>query len=419
MLGVIDHMLYHTIYNLALQINNVAVDWSAISSGLLGFALTVAALFGLLILTASILRFQHIISVDKHSEEVDPEEAFVIRMAGRIALLRNRPPPFALLLMEIGPQAFGDNSAAEQIDREALAAKIRALLRKGDEFSVSRSGEIAFLLETSRAGVLAVQQRLSKQLAAIAPKDAVGLPDLRFGVAHFPESGERVEAIFTAARTALARALESDQHNCWDFEPPLPPAAAVAEAEGEADPERAPPSYIDPATGLLKPSRARSTAQKFISQFRHEGDRVSIMIIRISRLDQLCREYGEGVADAVRASISADLEKNLRDDDLIACWGEDGFIVGIDGDQKSAAATARRLLGELRQKKVPFENYRVRYSVSIGTASYPVNGRLPREILESAELAQNEAEDMGRNVYAAFEPKMLKRDRNARLESAY
>lgn len=407
---------------LAIQINNVAVDWSAISDGAVYFLVAVAIIFAVLVLATSILRFQHIIGIDDHGEDLQPEDAFVIGMVDRIAVLRNRPPPFWLILLSINAVPKEEGAALAGLRIPSLLEDLHSILRLGDEFSISESGEIALLLEAPRQRIEVAQQRLRKHIENLNPVDEEGtpyIPDIRFGCASFPKSGEKVDLLFTAAREALAKAEESSARGHWEFEPPLAePAAAQEKDAAENEEQTSVPAYIDPATGLLKSARSRSTAQKFLSQFRREGDHASIMIVKADDLDRLQQDYGDEVMEPVRVAISSELQANLRDDDLIACWGDDAFLVGLEADSDAAAEVARRLIALLRRKKVAHEGYRLRVSVSIGTATYPKNGRLPREILAAAEAAQREARDMGRNVFAAFEPKMLKRDKRKERSGA-
>lgn len=406
-------MLSTRISILAIQINNVVFDWGEIGTGALYFIVAVGIIFALLLLATSILRFQHIISIENHGEDLKPEDAFVIRMAGRISAIRNRPAPFWLVLMAVRALAKEEGGAVGSLNVPDLVDSLHSALRSSDEVSISQNGEVAFLLETPRTEIAMVQERLRKRIDELEPVDEDGnavVLDFRFGCVSFPEKGEKVEQLFSSAREALARAQESSEHGCWEFDPPLEELAPEEQDEESGDEEQTSvPAYIDPTTGLLKSSRSRSTAQKFLSQFRRDGDRASIMIMKVDDLKRLQQDYGEGVMDSVRVAISAVLQKNLRDDDLIACWGEDAFLVGLEADSKGVSEAARRLIAIMRKTRVEHESYRLRFSISAGTATYPVNGRLPREILAAAETAQREAHDMGRNVFAAFEPKMLKR----------
>lgn len=407
----------------AAQAGPGMIDGGVILNGVIYFAVAVVVIFTILVLSTSILRFQHMISIEAHGEDLEDEDAFVIKMAGRIATLRSQPPPFALLLMSVRFIHPDGSEAAVESDLRDMAFRVHSFLRSSDELSVSKSGEIAFLVETNLENIRAVQGRLKERIAALGMRDPDGIevvPDLRFGCALFPDSGEKVDTLFEAAREALVKAQASQEAGRWELAVASIPESADGseDAAGAAEGESL-PAYIDPVTGLLKSARSRSTAQKFLSQFRYDNCSASIMIVKIDGLDLLRSEYGDEVEDPVRKAVSDVMQNNLRDDDLIACWNEEAFIIGIAGDAEAAASVSKRLIGIFRQTKIEHRKYRLRFGVSIGIATYPENGRLPREILQASELAQRDAQNMGRNVFSVFEPRMLKRGREHQRGSAF
>lgn len=407
-------------YNSTIEFISIAtgidpIRWNEVGSGAVYFVLSVILIYAVLLFATSFMRFQNLITTDAEAEDVSPQDAFMIKIASRIAMLRSRPPQFWLLL--ISPKLSNDAATKSVCDLEPLLESMRAVLRKKDDLILTNEGDLLIFLDAEKDKIDIIRKRLASHISQTEIKfKNSGAPcnDLRVGCALFPESGEKVSELMGAVREALKKANASHEPMHWFFD------LETSEDEAEIEQEEAKlPAYIDPVTGLLKEARARSTAQKFLSQFRQSGNPASILMIRPDSLDRHVDNFGEAVVEAIKKDISEVLQQKLRDEDLIACWENNCFIVGIKGATECAENIAKRLIGGFKGRKIIFENYKVRYTISIGIAAYPKNGKLPREVLRASSLALDDASSKGRNVFATYEPKMLKMEHEQKSKGVF
>ncbi len=404
-----------TIEFVSLATSIDSIRWNDVGSGALYFVLSVIAIYAVLLFATSFMRFQNIISTDSEKEDVDPQDAFMIKIASRIAMLRSRPPQFWLLL--ISPKLSGDSATETVCDLQPLLDNIRPILRKKDDLILTSEGDLLIFLDAEKDKIDILRNRIDARISQTEMKfkgSRAPCTDIRVGCALFPENGEKVSELMSAVREALEKANESYEPGKWfiDAEP------NETEVEDEQAQGKLPP-YIDPVTGLLKQERSRSTAQKFLAQYRQGGKSASILMFRADSIDRHIKNFGEGVVDAIQKDISDVLQANLRDEDLIACWSDNSFVVGAEGSSECAEEMAKRLISCFKGRKIQFENYKVRYTISIGMATYPKNGKLPREILRASALALADASSKGRNVFVAFEPKMLKMEHEQKSRGVF
>jgi len=403
---------------IALKISDVAIDWQQVASGAAAFAVIVAVSFLLFLGLASFLRFHHMIASERNMENMDPTNAFYIRIVRRIANLRLNAKPFCLVLVSARLRPVAGEAGFRPADREAVLEKLVSNLRSGDDRAIYNDDLIALAIEVGPKNMASVQQRLAKEIdqMQIAGDDATAHKvDLRMGCAFFPEGAESIDDLFSNAQTMLAEARAADTMNTWKFDLDLPDP----EAEVEEEDDENLPAYIDPVTGLLKSQRAPATAQKFISQYRRDRNAVSIILISIDAPERYAKNYGEGVVGALRKEMAKRMESCLREEDLLCCWDEEGFVVGIDGDAECASLVARRLLKAFQSDKVAYGGYRLRLKTTLGSASYPDHKDLPREILKAAEMALQSAGRKGGNIHVSFDPKLEQLENERKQREAF
>lgn len=395
---------------LALKINDVVVDWDKVADGVVAFIVVVAASFLVLLALTSFLRFHSLIARIHNDEDIEPEDAFYIRVVRRIANIRLNPDPFCLVLVDVKALRNGEVELLPREGIERVVEMLRPLLRKGDDCWVYKENNIAMLIETGPENMTAVRRRLSEHLKGMDFSDDEGgrrKLAFNFGCAFFPDTADGVEDLFQSAQGSLEKSVSAGNPGEWRFATPLPEAGETEEEESEASA----PSYIDPVTGLLISSRMSAAAQKFISQYRREDKDVSIMFIRVLNLDRYINDYGEDVLDPIRSEMSDILQANLREDDLIGCWDDHTFLVGTDGDARCSQSVAKRVIGNLKGARIKKDSYRLRIKASIGIAGYPDHKRLPRDILHAAELALEDACRKGTNIFECFDLKLEKREK--------
>jgi diguanylate cyclase (GGDEF)-like protein len=136
----------------------------------------------------------------------------------------------------------------------------------------------------------------------------------------------------------------------------------------------------DPLTGL-----ANRRAFELALEQRLDADPsepFSVIMLDVDGLKQVNDARGHAAGDAVLKRVASVLTSNLRSVDVVTRWGGDEFVLLMPGtDQVGAVSLARRIGGTLRGP----EDAAGPISVSIGTASFPVDGTTADSLLGAAD----------------------------------
>ena len=158
-------------------------------------------------------------------------------------------------------------------------------------------------------------------------------------------------------------------------------------------------SEHDPLTGL---SNRRYFNERVLAT---EGGRPVGGCVLLADLDHFKRindTYGHPAGDAVLAAISQRLSAALRGNDTLVRWGGEEFLAVL-GPMTAAQAdqTAARLLQAVRGEPVMWNGQMIRCTISIGYASFPMEGAATEISLENAislvDKALYEAKRRGRD----------------------
>ena len=123
--------------------------------------------------------------------------------------------------------------------------------------------------------------------------------------------------------------------------------------------------------------------------------------------------YGHHAGDEMLRVVGSRLRKAVRDDDIVARWGGDEFVVmmpGIGDDEmgtKRAQQLAEQVAGRTRLEGVA-DALRVR--VSVGVAIWPRDGAELHDLVEAADQAMYQAKRDGETFHVA-EPVHAERHR--------
>ncbi|GAC1330560.1 MAG: hypothetical protein NVS9B2_16640 [Steroidobacteraceae bacterium] len=158
-------------------------------------------------------------------------------------------------------------------------------------------------------------------------------------------------------------------------------------------------SEHDPLTGL---SNRRYFNERVLAV---DGGRPVGGCVLLADLDHFKRindTYGHPAGDAVLAAMSQRLSAALREDDKLVRWGGEEFLAVL-GPMTPAQAdiTAARLLQAVRREPVAWNGQMIRCTISIGYASFPMEGSATDISLDSAislvDKALYEAKRRGRD----------------------
>ncbi|MGQ5521797.1 putative bifunctional diguanylate cyclase/phosphodiesterase [Chitinimonas sp. PSY-7] len=157
-------------------------------------------------------------------------------------------------------------------------------------------------------------------------------------------------------------------------------------------------ALYDSLTGLPNRVLLDDLLHQALARANRHNTRVALGFIDLDHFKQINDAFGHQAGDQVLATLAQQIRSVLREEDVLARWGGDEFIVMLPDlpDQYTLATVAERLR-EIARQGVVVEGIETRPTISIGMAIYPDNANSAEALLRAADSTMYHAKGMGRN----------------------
>ncbi len=167
-------------------------------------------------------------------------------------------------------------------------------------------------------------------------------------------------------------------------------------------------AHIDPLTGLYN----RTGFTKRLNMFIADNIPLVMLYLDIDNFKNINDSLGHHIGDKVIREVASRLKRLLPQNAILGHLGADEFGLLLPEPEKprSAEMLSERIIALVNQ---PFDlNYfSKRLACSIGSVTYPGDGRDARILLQNADTAMYEAKARGRNRMIRFSSQMNKEAR--------
>lgn len=161
-------------------------------------------------------------------------------------------------------------------------------------------------------------------------------------------------------------------------------------------------AITDGLTGLYNHRHFQETWERELRLAQREGRPVGLLMLDLDRFKDYNDRYGHTAGDEALRGVAECLRRGLRSSDLAFRYGGEELAAILPGcDKPAACRVAENVRAALRSLPRSIERPRP-LTVSIGVASYPSDGTMPREILDRADSALYVAKSEGRDRVVAF-----------------
>jgi diguanylate cyclase (GGDEF)-like protein/PAS domain S-box-containing protein len=153
----------------------------------------------------------------------------------------------------------------------------------------------------------------------------------------------------------------------------------------------------DALTGLANRNRLHDRLQQAIVSAQRCQHQVAVAFIDLDQFKFVNDSLGHHVGDYLLKVVAMRLKSCMRENDMVAHYGGDEFVVMIDhSDEAALSLLVPRLLACIAEP-VMVDDRELQVTCSIGFSIYPIDGRDADTLLKNADAAMYRAKEQGRN----------------------
>jgi len=155
---------------------------------------------------------------------------------------------------------------------------------------------------------------------------------------------------------------------------------------------------VDQLTQLANRHKSTEMLTHLLSLARRQHMPFSLVVLDVDHFKQVNDRYGHATGDEVLRRLSAVLRRSFRDEDVVARWGGEEFVVGMYGMGSGDGVTRLyRVLDAIRHEifcSPNGEEFGVTFSA--GVAEFPAHGLDLQSLYHSSDEALYAAKEAGR-----------------------
>jgi diguanylate cyclase (GGDEF)-like protein len=154
----------------------------------------------------------------------------------------------------------------------------------------------------------------------------------------------------------------------------------------------------DPLTGLYNRRYLDSTLERELARCKRSGQPLSLILIDVDHFKRLNDTYGHQAGDKVLIRLGTILGRMARAGDVACRYGGEEFLMLMPTmPLETALERAEELRAIFGAMVVPFGDFRLQTTLSIGISVYPGHGISGDELIRVADHALYQAKNAGRN----------------------
>lgn len=162
-------------------------------------------------------------------------------------------------------------------------------------------------------------------------------------------------------------------------------------------------SETDELTDLINRRGFAISAARLLGQAARYGRPLSVLMIDSDNLKQVNDKYGHKAGDRLLIKLVRSIQTQLRDTDIMARYGGDEFVVVLpEAPASGAIDVAERIRNSVSNMILEFNGDFINFTVSIGIATFPEDGRTLDGLVDNADKGMYKAKMAGRNKIMQF-----------------
>ncbi|MBD1844740.1 response regulator [Cyanobacteria bacterium FACHB-63] len=149
----------------------------------------------------------------------------------------------------------------------------------------------------------------------------------------------------------------------------------------------------DLLTGVANRQKSTQSLEAFLRSSDCNNQPTALAVIDIDRLRDVNTQYGHAAGDSVLRQFAILLQQSFCDEDIVARWGGEEFVVGMYGmTREDGVQRLIRVLERINQQAMLIDTGEaLQVTFSAGVAQYPADGKDLKTLYRVANLALRQA----------------------------
>jgi diguanylate cyclase (GGDEF)-like protein len=149
-------------------------------------------------------------------------------------------------------------------------------------------------------------------------------------------------------------------------------------------------ALIDELTCVFNRRAFFKIAQKILMQAKRNGKNTALIMMDLDHFKQINDTYGHKAGDEVLKEFTNKIKAIIRENDIFARIGGEEFVLMLyDTDKNKIKTIADKILNEIRQTYVTYEEKTIRFTVSLGV--YIIDTTSLKENIQQALINADKA----------------------------
>lgn len=142
-----------------------------------------------------------------------------------------------------------------------------------------------------------------------------------------------------------------------------------------------------------------------IEEAKANKQNLAVMFLDLDRFKMINDTLGHTFGDQMLQEVGKRLAGCVRNQDMVARWGGDEFILLMtELEHHGEAITLSKRIIDLIADPLILDGYEMYVTASIGISLYPFDGTTPETLIQHADIAMYRAKDLGKNNFQIFSP---------------
>ncbi|MBD2078868.1 response regulator [Leptolyngbya sp. FACHB-17] len=154
-------------------------------------------------------------------------------------------------------------------------------------------------------------------------------------------------------------------------------------------------------TGAANRQKSTQSLEAFLRSSDCNNQPTALAVIDIDRLRDVNAQYGHTAGDSVLRQFAILLQQSFCDEDIVARWGGEEFVIGMYGTtRENGVQRLIRVLERINQQAMLTDaGEALQVTFSAGVAQYPADGKDLRTLYRVANLALRQAKQLQQEAH--------------------